>query len=421
MTAAVGLDPRHSSDAELFRKQVRHFLDEHLPADWEGLGAIADREEADRFVERWRATLAANGLLGVSWPKEYGGAGLSRLEQVVLVEELARAGVPAMGYNDTFGIKMLGGTLLRWGTEAQKRRFLPRILSGDDRWCQGFSEPGSGSDLASLSTRAVLDGDHWVIDGQKLWTSRAREANWIFLLARTNQDARKHAGITFLLVDMRQPGVEVRPIRALSGESEFNEVFFTGATTPADHVVGEVDQGWAVASTLLGLERGEEAATNPILFRAELDRLLALARQLGRTTDPVLRQRLADAHVRCEIMRFLGLAHPHRRAHRRRHARAGGIDLQALLERVPPRDHRARARHPRRGGHGRRRAWSAAGLPDRRPGSPQHHRLVARHLLQRHCRNDLRRHLRGATEHPRRERARPPALARAFCRSGRVV
>ena len=307
MSGAVGMDPRHSSDAELFRKRVRQFLDEYLPADWEGIGAIADREEADRFVERWRAILAANGFLGVSWPKEYGGAGLSRHEQVVLVEELARAGVPAMGYNDTFGIKMLGGTLLRWGTEAQKQWFLPRILSGADRWCQGFSEPGSGSDLASLSTRAVLDGDRWVIDGQKVWTSRAREANRIFLLARTNREARKHAGITFLLVDMEQPGVEVCPIRALSGESEFNEVFFTGATTPADHVVGAVDQGWAVASTLLGLERGEEAATNPILFRAELDRLVTMARESGRATDPVVRQRLADAHVRCEIMRFLGL------------------------------------------------------------------------------------------------------------------
>ena len=153
----------------------------------------------------------------------------------------------------------------------------------------------------------MLDGDHWVIDGQKVWTSRAREANRIFLLARTNREARKHAGITFLLVDMRQPGVEVRPIRALSGESEFNEVFFTGATTPADHVVGAVDQGWAVASTLLGLERGEEAATNPILFRAELDRLVAMAHERGRVADPALRQRLADAHVRCEIMRFLGL------------------------------------------------------------------------------------------------------------------
>jgi alkylation response protein AidB-like acyl-CoA dehydrogenase len=301
------VDPRHSEEAERFRRQVRDFLDHNLPPGWLGLGAIADHDEADAFVQKWRETLAANGFVAVSWPKQYGGAGLSKTEQVVLVEEFARAGVPAMGYNDTFSIKMLGGTLLRWGTEEQRRHFLPRILSGEDRWCQGFSEPGSGSDLASLSTRAVLDGERWIIDGQKLWTSRAREANWIFLLARTNPDAPKHRGISFLLVPLDQPGIDVRPIRALSGESEFNEVFFDGAITAAEYVVGEVDNGWAVASTLLGLERGEEAATNPILFRAELDRLLACVTERRSNTDPALRQRLADVYARCEIMRFLGL------------------------------------------------------------------------------------------------------------------
>ncbi|MFI5040895.1 MAG: acyl-CoA dehydrogenase family protein [Acidimicrobiales bacterium] len=301
------MDPRHAPEAEVFRERIRQCLDANLPPGWQGIGAIVDRDEADAFVGSWRATLAANGLLGVSWPKEYGGAGLSKVEQVVLVEELARAGVPAMGYNDTFSIKMLGGTLLRWGTEAQKLRLLPRILSGDDRWCQGFSEPGSGSDLASLRTRAELDGDHWVITGQKLWTSRAREANRIFVLARTNADAPEHRGLTFLLVDLDQDAIDIRPIKALSGESEFNEVWFDGATTPADHVIGEVDGGWAVASTLLGLERGEEAATNPILFRAELDRLLAMAKARGTHGDPVIRDRLADAYVRCEVMRFVGL------------------------------------------------------------------------------------------------------------------
>jgi hypothetical protein len=202
---------------------------------------------------------------------------------------------------------MLGNTLLRWGTDEQRRHFLPRILSGDDRWCQGYSEPGAGSDLAGLRCAARRDGDVWIVNGQKIWTSRAREANWIFLLTRTDpQPAKPHRGITFLLVPMDQPGVEVRPIRALSGESEFNEVFFTDAVTAAEHVVGEVGGGWAVAMTLLGLERGEEAATNPILFRAELDRLLAMATERGATRDPVIRQRLADAYVRCEIMRFLG-------------------------------------------------------------------------------------------------------------------
>ena len=301
------MNPRHGAEATAFRQRVRAFLAAQLPSDWQGIGAIGDRAEADAFVATWRATMAAHGFLGVSWPKEYGGAGLSKLEQVVLVEELARAGVPSMGPNDTFGIKMLGGTLLRWGTEEQKRELMPRILSGEDRWCQGFSEPGSGSDLASLSTRAVLDGDRWVIDGQKLWTSRAVEANRMFLLARTDPVAPKNRGITFLLLDVEQRGVEVRPIKAMSGESEFNEVFLTGATTPADHVVGEVNAGWAVAATLLGLERGEEAATNPIQFRAELDRLTAMARDRGRSHDPVIRDRLADLHARCEVMRYLGM------------------------------------------------------------------------------------------------------------------
>jgi alkylation response protein AidB-like acyl-CoA dehydrogenase len=301
------VDPRHGPEAEEFRARIRKLIADNLPSGWQGVGAIGSREEADAFVESWRGVLASNGLLGVSWPREYGGAGFTKVEQVVLVEELARVGVPNMGYNDTFGIKMLGGTLLHWGTEAQKRYFMPRVISGEDRWCQGFSEPGSGSDLASLTTRAALHGDTWVIDGQKLWTSRAREANWIFMLARTDPAAPKNRGITFLLVRLDQPGVEIRPIRAMSGESEFNEVFFEAATTPADHVVGEVDGGWAVASTLLGLERGEEAATNPILFRSELDRLLAMARERGRNTDRVLRGRLADAYARCEVMRYLGL------------------------------------------------------------------------------------------------------------------
>ena len=301
------MDPNYSAEAEEFRVRVRAFLGDNLPEGWQGLGAIADRDEADAFVVKWRATLYANGLLGIAWPIEYGGGGKTKLEQVVLTEEMARAGVPAMGFNDNMSIKMLGGTLLRWGTEEQKRRFLPRILSGEDLWCQGFSEPEAGSDLASLTTRAVLNGDHWVINGQKLWTSKAREANWIFVLARSDPDAPKHKGISFLLLELDQPGIEIRPVRALSGESEFNEVFFHDAVTPADHVVGEVDGGWAVATSLLGLERGEEAATNPILFRAELDRLVAMAAERGRLRDPVVREEVAWAYARCEIMRFLGL------------------------------------------------------------------------------------------------------------------
>ena len=299
------MDLRYPPEADAFRARVRSFLDAQLPASWAGLGALP-RAEAEAFVERWRQVLFEHGLLGVAWPKEYGGAGLTPLEQVVLVEELARRGVPAMAPNDTFSIKMVGNTLVRWGSEEQKRRFLPRILSGEDRWCQGYSEPGAGSDLAGLTTRAVLDGDEWALDGQKVWTSRAREANWMFALARTDPTAPKHRGITFFLVPMGQPGVTVRPIRMLSGESEFNEVFLTGARTAVENVVGPVNGGWAVAQTLLGHERGEEAAINPVLFRAELDRLCALARSTGRSCDPVVRQRLAACYGRVEIMRFLG-------------------------------------------------------------------------------------------------------------------
>jgi alkylation response protein AidB-like acyl-CoA dehydrogenase len=284
---------------------VQAFLADRLPKCWRGIGAL-DTEDAARFAESWRRTLYEHGYLGLAWPAQYGGGGLTKLEQVVLAEELARAGVPSGVVHDTFGIKMVGNTLLRWGTEEQKRRFIPRILSGEDRWCQGFSEPDAGSDLAGLSTRAVLDGNEWVIDGQKIWTTGAREANWIFVLARTDPGAPRHKGITFLLVPMPQPGIEIRPIKMISGGSEFNEVFFTGARTAAHEVVGDVNGGWAVAMTLLGLERGEEAATNPILFRNEYDRLVALAREHGATDDPVIRDRLAWCFERVETMRFLG-------------------------------------------------------------------------------------------------------------------
>ena len=300
------MDVSYPAEAESFRAEVQTVLAQELPPGWPGIGAIAARQDAERFAAQWRQVLYRRGLLGITWPAEYGGCGLSRLHQVVLMEELAWAGVPFGEHTDLFGIKMLGSTLLHWGTAEQKARFLPRILSGEDRWCQGFSEPGAGSDLASLTTRARLDGGEWVIDGQKVWTSVAHRANWIFLLARTDPQARGHRGISFLLCPLEAPGIEIRPIRQLTGDSDFNEVFFTGARTPADLVVGAPGEGWQVAMTLLGHERGEEAATNPILFRAELDRLLALAAEHGRDHDPLIRQRLAWCYARVEIMRYLG-------------------------------------------------------------------------------------------------------------------
>ncbi|MDQ3385772.1 MAG: acyl-CoA dehydrogenase [Actinomycetota bacterium] len=300
------MEPRYAPEAEVYREKVQAFLAEHLPSTWEGTGAL-EGEALEAFTEQWRKTLYDNGMLGLSWPQAYGGAGLTPLELVVVAEEFAKAGVPSGGPNDVFGIQMVGNTILRWGTEEQKAHFLPRILSGADRWCQGYSEPDAGSDLANLGCKAVLDGDEWVINGQKIWTSAGHLADWIFVLARTDPDAPKHKGISFLLVPMTQRGVEVRPIEMISGESEFNEVFFTDARCPKENVVGEVNGGWAVAMTLLGYERGEAAAVLPIRYRSELDRLTALARERGRHTDPVVRQRLAWCHSKVEIMRYLGM------------------------------------------------------------------------------------------------------------------
>ena len=289
-----------------FREEIRAFLRHELPADWAGLGAL-DEDAAREFTAWWRTRMASVGWLTPSWPREYGGAGLTRLQQVVLAEEFARGGVPVRGANDVFSIKMIGNLLLAHGTEEQKRRFLPRIVSGEDRWCQGFSEPDAGSDLAALRTRARLVDGEWVIDGQKIWTSDARSANWMFLLARTDPDAGKHAGISMLLVPMDQPGITVRPIHMITGGNNFNEVFFDGARTAEQNVVIGPGQGWAAAMALLGLERGDEAATNPIFFRAEVDRLIALAQERGLAGDELVRDRLARAVTRAEIMRYLGL------------------------------------------------------------------------------------------------------------------
>ncbi|MBV9256336.1 MAG: acyl-CoA dehydrogenase family protein, partial [Actinobacteria bacterium] len=286
------MDVRYPPEAEAYREKVQAFLAEHLPANWKGIGAL-DPEDAERFTIEWRKTLHEHGYLGVNWPKEYGGAGLTPLETVVLAEEFTRAGVPRGGSNDVFGIQMVGNTIIEWGTEEQKRHYLPRILSGEDLWCQGYSEPNAGSDLGNLGCKAERDGDEWVINGQKIWTSAGHLANWIFVLTRTDPTVAKHRGITFLLVPMDQAGIEVRPIKMISGASEFNEVFFTDARTPVDNVIGGVNNGWAVAMTLLGYERGEAAATNPIMYRTELDRLLALAKERGVTDDPRIRQRLA--------------------------------------------------------------------------------------------------------------------------------
>ncbi|MBI4885171.1 MAG: acyl-CoA dehydrogenase family protein [Actinobacteria bacterium] len=298
--------PTYTPEAEAYREKVQAFLAEKLPTNWRGIGQLDGQDLVD-FVTEWRAVLYGAGYLAPGWPTEYGGAGLSALEQVIIAEEFAKAGVPIGGPNDVFGIQMLGNTLLRVGTDGQKSHYLPRILSGADTWCQGYSEPNAGSDLANLGLKAQLDGDQWILNGQKIWTSAGHLADHIFTLARTDPDAPRHKGISFLLVDMRQPGIEVRPIRMISGESEFNEIFYTDATVPKDDVVGGVNNGWAVAMTLLGFERGEAAATNPIRFQAEVDRLLLLAKERGVAADPIIRQRLADCYSKVQIMRYNGM------------------------------------------------------------------------------------------------------------------
>jgi alkylation response protein AidB-like acyl-CoA dehydrogenase len=300
------MDLSFPAEAETFRKEVRDFVESNLPAGWQGVGAM-DAGEASEFSKSWRQTLYEGGYLGLTWPTEYGGGGRSKLHQVVLIQELARARVPTGRLTDTTSVKMMGNTLVRWGTEQQKRDHLPKILSAEEIWVQGYSEPDAGSDLASLRVSAVRDGDEWVLNGQKIWTSRAREATHIFVLARTNPNVAQHHGISFLMCPLATPGVEVREIKTLTGELEFCEVFFEGARIPIGNVVGEVDGGWRVANSLLGHERGEEAATNPIAFRAELDRVVALARDKGLAHDPVVRQRLAWCHMKVETMRFLGL------------------------------------------------------------------------------------------------------------------
>lgn len=291
--------------ADEYRTHVREFLAVNLPPNWQGLGML-DRDEAEVFSISWRQTLADNGFIGITWPVEFGGGGRSKLDQVVLAQEMAAARVPLGRVADTTSVKMLGNTLVHWGTEAQKQHYIPRIISGEDVWVQGYSEPESGSDLASIHLKAELDGDEWVLNGQKIWTSRGMDGTGIFVLARTDPSVAKHRGITFMLCSIDTPGIEVRPIKTLTGDDEFCEVFFTDARIPVGNVIGPVNDGWKVANSLLGHERGEEAATNPIFFRAELDRLVVLARESGRITDPVVRDRLAWCHTKVETMRFLG-------------------------------------------------------------------------------------------------------------------
>jgi hypothetical protein len=299
------MDLTYPPDAEAFRTEIRSWLEENLPPGWFDSGFEMTAEDRAAFNEAWPAKLYEGGWICATWPKEYGGKGLTLMQGVVLAEEFARAKAPLRA--DFFGDTLVGPTILQWGTEEQKQEYLPKIMRGEVRWCQGFSEPDSGSDLASLKTTAVLDGDEWVINGQKVWTTQAQIADYCFLLARTDPDVVKQAGISYLLVPMRQPGIEVRPIVQPDGTAEFNEVFFADARCPEANVVGGLNNGWAVANTTLGFERGQSATTGYRRFDEELRLMTDAARARGISDDPVIRQRLAKHHTKVQITRINGL------------------------------------------------------------------------------------------------------------------
>jgi alkylation response protein AidB-like acyl-CoA dehydrogenase len=277
---------------------------ENLPEGWSEPGFSLSGADRQAFNETWTEKLLDGGWICAGWPTEYGGKGLSLLEQVVLNEEFAKAGAPMRA--DFFGDTLVGPTILQWGTEQQKKDFIPGILRGTIAWCQGFSEPDSGSDLASLSTTAVLDGDEWVINGQKVWTSQAQHADYVFLLVRTDPNALQHAGISYLLVPMHQEGVEVRPIIQVDGSGDFNEVFFTNARCSKDHVVGGVNNGWKVAMTTLGFERGSSSTTGYRRFLKEWEQIVAQATRLEKNDDPLVRDALVKSWSRIKIMQING-------------------------------------------------------------------------------------------------------------------
>jgi len=299
------MHPHFDADVQQFQLELTDFLRPLLPQGWQGSGRL-EPDAYEAFAEDLRAKLVEGGYIGLSWPTEYGGGGRSPEYQVAVAEQLTRMKLPPAVPNDVFGLQMFGSTLLAFGTEEQKKRFLPRIISGEDRWCQGYSEPQSGSDLASAATSAMLENGQWRINGQKIWTSVAHKADWIFVLVRTDSSAAKHKGLTLLACPLDQPGIEIRPIRQISGESDFNEVFFTDAMTPEENTIGEVNGGWAVATALLEFERGGAAATLAARFDEELDRLVELAQVRGKAGNDSIRQRLAWCRGRVLAMRLMG-------------------------------------------------------------------------------------------------------------------
>jgi alkylation response protein AidB-like acyl-CoA dehydrogenase len=286
-----------TTEEEAFRDQVRAWLRQNHP------GPEPDREEAKfEFRRDWQRKLHEAGWAGISWPKEYGGRGATLIEQAIFSEEMARAKAPAPV--NVLGLVMGGPVVIAHGTEEQKERFLEPILSAEEIWCQGFSEPESGSDLASLKTKAIRENGGWRVTGQKVWTTYAHEAKWCMLLARSDANAPKHKGLTYFICDMEQDQIEVRPLRQITGEAEFNEIFLEGAYIPNENLVGGEGNGWNVAITTLMHERAGLGAASAIAVRRELDELIALISERGLAEDPVIRQRIAELKIGVEALRL---------------------------------------------------------------------------------------------------------------------
>ncbi|HVL90936.1 MAG TPA: acyl-CoA dehydrogenase [Actinomycetota bacterium] len=295
------MDFRDTPEEASFRKEVRAWFQANLPEGWGSTSLYMESpDKRIEFLRDFQRKLYEGGWAGLSWPKEYGGRGATLIEQVIFSQEAARAKAPQpLG---VIGLGMAGPTIIAHGTDEQKRRYLAKILSGEEIWCQGFSEPGSGSDLASLKATAVLDGDAYVVNGQKVWTSYAHIADWCILLARTDNTGPKHSGITYFLMDMHAPGVEVRPLRQITGDAQFNELFLTDVRIPKENILGEINDGWRIAMTTLLHERGTLGFALAVAGGVALDELVAFAKTAPRAgggvayDDPVVRQRIAKLH-----------------------------------------------------------------------------------------------------------------------------
>jgi alkylation response protein AidB-like acyl-CoA dehydrogenase len=302
------MDLEFTAADDQFRAKVRDWLETELSGEFKearGRGGPGDEEEAFDLRHAWEKRLGEAGWACVAWPEPYGGRAASLMQEVIWHEEYARARAP--GRVGHIGVELLGPTIMACGSDAQKSRFLPPIARGEELWCQGYSEPNAGSDLANVQCRAELDGDEWVITGQKIWTSLAHWSDWVFALCRTDTAAPKHRGISYLLVPMRQPGIEIRPIEQMTGGSEFSEVFFEGARTAKENVVGPVNGGWRVAMSTLSFERGASTLGQQLSFENELQAITDAARTNGSIDKPILRDRLAKAWMELRVMRLNAL------------------------------------------------------------------------------------------------------------------